>query len=271
LENTEVNPDVLYKFRDWSNPHHKRIITNDEIYFASPNELNDPFDCSIPIRYDKASPETIRELVKGFVASNFPDQNHQWRREKEKEILKKYPLTDSEFWKRNDPIWLNQKNINFGIFSLSGTNTDILLWSHYSKNHQGFCLGYSFDSLSDFSLNQSYLDIHIDFVKVKYSVKYPLLIPKGRDDIKPTRKSFMTKAINWSYEKEWRLIMVGRANKNRVISMRKYSFNTIYLGCKIPDEHKDEILEEIKKKEREIKVYQAKMRKDKFALDFDLV
>ena len=51
------NPDVLYKYRVWEHDYHKRILTEDEIYFASSADFNDPFDCAIPIRYDALTRE----------------------------------------------------------------------------------------------------------------------------------------------------------------------------------------------------------------------
>jgi len=48
---------ILYKFRNWSNEIHKRWLTDQQIYFASPAQFNDPFDCAINYRYDLLSPE----------------------------------------------------------------------------------------------------------------------------------------------------------------------------------------------------------------------
>jgi len=45
-------PRILYKYRDWKNEKHKRLITEQEIYFPSPLDFNDPFDSRIPIRWD---------------------------------------------------------------------------------------------------------------------------------------------------------------------------------------------------------------------------
>ena len=46
-------PDqILYKFRSWTDPNHKRWLTDREVYFASPSQFNDPFDCALSYRYD---------------------------------------------------------------------------------------------------------------------------------------------------------------------------------------------------------------------------
>ena len=37
-------PEVLYKYRDWSNKYHRNLISKQEIYLPKPSEFNDPFD-----------------------------------------------------------------------------------------------------------------------------------------------------------------------------------------------------------------------------------
>jgi hypothetical protein len=50
---TEIElPRILYKYRDWTNLTHQKIIIRHEVYFARPSEFNGPFDGNIPIRGD---------------------------------------------------------------------------------------------------------------------------------------------------------------------------------------------------------------------------
>ena len=42
-EDREI-PKTIYKYRNWDNKYHRRLITNLELYFPKPQELNDPFD-----------------------------------------------------------------------------------------------------------------------------------------------------------------------------------------------------------------------------------
>ncbi len=43
-------PEHLYKFRVFDDPNHKRILTDNELFFPSPKRFNDPFDSTIPAR-----------------------------------------------------------------------------------------------------------------------------------------------------------------------------------------------------------------------------
>ncbi len=57
-------PKILYKFRYFDEKgYHLRILTDNEIFFASPKLFNDPFDCRIPVRYDLGNrDQKIRHL-----------------------------------------------------------------------------------------------------------------------------------------------------------------------------------------------------------------
>jgi hypothetical protein len=41
-------PKIIYKYRNWSDKHHKNVLKKNELYMSSPEEFNDPFDCRIP-------------------------------------------------------------------------------------------------------------------------------------------------------------------------------------------------------------------------------
>ena len=48
---SENTPALIYKYRDWENDYHKRIITERELYFAHPHTLNDPYDARPPYNF----------------------------------------------------------------------------------------------------------------------------------------------------------------------------------------------------------------------------
>lgn len=52
MEFLENIPNKLYKYRNWNDEYQKRILTENEIYLASANQFNDPFDASYPFRYN---------------------------------------------------------------------------------------------------------------------------------------------------------------------------------------------------------------------------
>ena len=41
----EEIPETVYKYRDWNNVYHRKILFQQELYIPSASEFNDPFDC----------------------------------------------------------------------------------------------------------------------------------------------------------------------------------------------------------------------------------
>lgn len=52
-------PPVLYKYRNWDDRYHRRIVKERENYFARPDCFKDPLYCHIPLRYDLITNEDI--------------------------------------------------------------------------------------------------------------------------------------------------------------------------------------------------------------------
>lgn len=46
---------MLYKFRDWKCDYHKKVLSNQELFFSSMRDFNDPFDSDIRINYEDLS------------------------------------------------------------------------------------------------------------------------------------------------------------------------------------------------------------------------
>ena len=66
-------PEFLYKFRRWANAYDQLILTKQRVWFASPADFNDPFDCRIPFRYDLMSNEDLRCRLMERLREGHPD------------------------------------------------------------------------------------------------------------------------------------------------------------------------------------------------------
>ncbi len=54
-------PNTVYKVRTWNDEFHKNVLLNQELWISSIPELNDPYDCCIPIRYDQKAKKILKE------------------------------------------------------------------------------------------------------------------------------------------------------------------------------------------------------------------
>lgn len=57
----------LHKYRCWDDDNHKKMLREREIFFTSPANFNDPFDCGLPIKFfdmsDKVAEQKIRSHI----------------------------------------------------------------------------------------------------------------------------------------------------------------------------------------------------------------
>jgi hypothetical protein len=61
--------NVLYKYRNWTDENHKKMLKENELFFASPRSFNDPFDCKIPVNFSILNTnEKIDLYVKALIA-----------------------------------------------------------------------------------------------------------------------------------------------------------------------------------------------------------
>ena len=111
---------VLYKYRDYS-VRSLEVIVNRQVYFATSEQLNDPFDCRIDIRrslgaaLEEAKQQCLSEL---------------------------HAILDG-FGKLDDFYCRAEADIaKAGIFSLSRSPVSAPSWAHYASNHKGFLLGF---------------------------------------------------------------------------------------------------------------------------------
>lgn len=162
------------------------------------------------------------------------------------------------------------------VSCFSKKNNSILMWGHYGYKHTGVCIGFERPE-NDF----------YDVIYSKKRTKFPLydlscIISSyiltdenfdinNKNIIKKGLQSFLTKSIDWAYEKEVRcLFLMKSSDQFTSIGEGKYlyimptSITEIYLGCKIDKDNKENITRIAK--EKNIKVYQYLASSDKYEL-----
>ena len=181
------HPDIIYKFRDWKNKFHRLIITRREIYFPSPKEFNDPYDCRIPESfYLLDTDEKIDKYFREFAIRNF-DKLRSLGYDINKYII--HAKEDFKYCKKAYQEELNQKYLHegdlyFGILSTSKIWNNIQMWAHYSAKHTGFCVGFDREILYENLPECNAASVH-------YTKKFPL---REFSDILQEYKSLKTTA-----------------------------------------------------------------------------
>lgn len=186
-------------------------LVNSTIYCASPNKLNDPFDCRVNIT-DAVSHAILK----------LPD-------DKKKILVKVVSLVGYI-----DRLQADTSNV--AVFSGSTVVDDPLLWAHYADEHRGLCLAYDFP--------ESFLDNPDEILGVA-PVEYgdnPLTewiiqnAPIKKDDMSDftlgvVKKVLSIKSLNWAYEKEVRIIR----EQEGVFEIEKDHLKQICFGLNAPE------------------------------------
>ncbi len=247
-------PNRLYKYESF-NTYSLSNLKNQQVYFSKPVSFNDPFDCAIGCTFEDIS---VKEL----------DEIHQLYLEKspnKTEFIRKFGDKPNKYFSGfmkgavQEMFIESRDNIlnNRGVTCFSETPQDILMWSHYSDKHKGFCL--EFDTQYE-PFNKS--------IKVEYSKNIPHVNPAEmilRSDVKQIIKMVVTKFESWSYEKEWRSI---HNEGNILFGYPAESITGIYFGSKVDYAHLEIIALIIQGQNPNVKLYQGTMLEQQYGVNF---
>ena len=241
-------------------------MTSNLLSFPSPDKFNDPFDCTIPIHYDRGSKEEITRYWEEHLKISRPDLNRNERRKAAIDAYKEIRKGGERTVKMQEGIIL----ATIGVFSLSGNYRSILLWSHYANSHKGFCIGFNVRQLKRFCLKRDHeLGEAISLEEVEYREKYPFINAYTSSKDERLKSQLLTKSPEWNYERECRLIWFKGANKR--LKINDGIIRRVILGCRTSQLDKDEIISILKTRKDRIYLYQAKKKQDSFGLDFELI
>ncbi len=276
---SEHAPPILFKYRSWRDDNQKKLLLNSEMYFPSPSKFNDPFDSMVPIVPIGTNKDIFQRILED-VNDRFPHKTIQERRSIAKEWFKKKNFKDNEL-----QFNLHKERVEkqYGIYSLCEDNQSLLLWAHYADSHQGYCVGIDWKII----IEQTYWKIDNAFPtpffimlgKVEYRKEWPTLeyqiIPQSREnrtDIEITKQlvqPLLCKSVEWAYEKEWRLISLSQTNFT--FQIEPHHITSIYLGAKMPEKDRNEVIALKQSMYNHAKLYQARLLTGTFGLGFELI
>ena len=188
-----VELDALYKYGKFDE-YTEKLFTHNEIYFSSPDEFNEPFD-SKPLHLCKGKEQQIESYFYKLYRKKCPDRS-------EEEILshvKKF-VRDGNALQKVLEESIERLRKKLGICCFSEKRDNILMWAHYAKQHTGFCL--------EFDIDNDFFRPITCAIKVEYDTILPVLniLQLGNYPRKELGTKLLTKADDWEYEQEWRIV-----------------------------------------------------------------
>lgn len=259
----ENYPDIIYKYRSWSNPFHQNILLKNEVFLSAPKYFNDPFDFRVPKNhYLLDTDEKIQKYVNDGI-----EKHKKWliadgrNLEQEKINLTQRLQNLEQYQKEHEELEDEEMNKHYGVLSLSARWDSILMWSHYGDFHKGFNIGYN-----EVKMRESGL-----FGKggpIGYSNDFPIIDPFSEHSMQTSFLQTHYKAKEWEYEEEYRLAKLyfphPPGDEERIVVIPNEFIEEINLGISISEKDKSEILQIAK--EKNIKIYQLQKTPFKFEL-----
>lgn len=229
---------MIYKYRDWKNVNHKKILTEFELFFASPKSFNDPFDTKIFFDYENMSDADyakFKEVLKSKISAYGKEVNYS------EHILEKYLDNKDLIKQTSQKVEIDAMDNIVGIISFSTDIKNILLWSHYAQCHSGFAVGFDQEKIENSQLLGSGGMVHYPEDR-----NHPLINPIDKKNAFWNRT--YVKSIDWKYESEYRLLKIFKEKLSPDDPKRKVQFDPelikeVCLGLEINEADKESIIE----------------------------
>jgi hypothetical protein len=276
----------------------KLIIKNHTLRWSCPLDFNDPFDHKFAF-LEASRLEAITELIVrrfemymweredvefdetypwGSVLANFKRNIHAIPRETYRENAEAIRQRTIQSGKRALAEFGEETNrtlLQTRVLCLAEENNNLLMWSHYSASHTGAVM--KLNAVED-------LNVPLLVAKrVKYSSEFPVLVTeeefvdhalcvKRIDMGKREAELLLVKGKDWAYEHEWRISIsdVGYPLGGPTdLEEPAPVFGAIYLGCRMPEEDKEEIRRLAQESLPDMEIWQAVEGQRAYTVEFE--
>jgi len=221
----------------------KENIANSQFYYNQPRKFNDPYEGVF--KFNISNNFLKKKLIKVLY-------DKEYSKEKFSGLSLDEVVTEATI------SYINQYLTDMRVACFSRRNDSMLMWSHYSDQHRGICL--------EFESDDNLFKIGDD---VKYSRKVPVVYISDVNDLEENRLLALfnsvvhTKEMDWSYEKEYRLIAYKGEN------IRKYNpkaLKAVYFGLRCSAEDIQETMKIINR--NDVKYYNCDIQREYYKFRF---
>lgn len=171
----------------------RATLRDRRLFFGHPHGVNDPWDYRpffdyAPMLADRAEREHMITFLRATTPQLF---NHPHR-----PVYEQMLLTNDDELKKAVETWTKNLQAELAhrrIYCLTPFPKNTLMWSHYADSHRGICI--------EFDKNN---DVISKARPIRYTKEFRALTAKSIMD--DPFQVVLTKAMDWCYEREWRII-----------------------------------------------------------------
>jgi len=259
----QANHRHLYHYQpygdDWTG-YLETTLRDRSLFLPSPSTFNDPWDCRPWFDLDVLNDANVREqYIEWFM------QQAIVPRPKDAEEMRNNPQLLREMVTQCSMGLIDKIDADYRVFCLTPSDDNLLMWSHYARNHKGVCL--QFDARAE---------PIVGAFQVSYQQQLPLsaILELENDGM---FNALLTKSDVWEYEEEFRVIAkdhgvaspgVPIAINNRV-RIADNALVRIIVGCECVGA--DEIVDMVRRHQPSVSVRQANRHPHRYGLGFTTV
>lgn len=226
---------TLYHYESFNPDFLVRMLSGGLIYCSNPSRFNDPWDCKPT--FDTGGlddPKCYEDHVQWFDAigrKHLPALEEVERQRRIHIMRSDRAFLENMIHGCSSDI-AKAIDDRFRVYCLSSDPTSTLMWSHYSRHHQGICL--EFDARND---------VFGSALKVDYRETYPGLALDS-DDNDQAVLTLIVKSAVWEYENEFRIIAEERSRAigndtlktdDDFLAYPPGSLKAVIVGCQADD------------------------------------
>ena len=238
----------LYKYRSLDGACLHWVLdtlANNNLRFSSVKEFNDPFDC-LPIYSFDAPPDLLKKYAKGVVSRRSQGASRNERRGMIRVATD--PSRTSEWVARVSAEMRENIESKAGIYCLSEVPDNILMWGHYADSHRGVALRFRATASTPFFGRAQ---------RVVYRESRPVVNPIPQSYDEQTEAALLSKAQDWAYEKEWRII--DHDNGPGVQRFAPELLDGVILGARISSESEERIRAAVSQRSPATQLFKARL------------
>lgn len=229
----QPKPNVLFGYvslRDVCAEYARDQIANRRFWFSSLLQFNDPFEAHVTFSFRGRARDWAREfpgaqLPSGETLATLSRELHKGAREDAARI---------------------------GMLCLSERGDNVQMWSHYADHHRGACLEFR-DGV--FARQAQ---------PVRYSRRHPEVRFFSQDKDERGRRILLTKADDWAYEREWRVLDAEGGPGLRVV--QDAGLACVILGCRTTPQDEQRVRQWIQQSGTPLELRRATRSETSYAL-----
>jgi hypothetical protein len=227
-----IPPTTIFKYRPISKYSLKNLAER-AIYFNSPRNFNDPFDCAINAEPDEPTAAGLEAIRRALVERAGSRASAELASFSEDELRERLLRISWENFRDAKAQFLRRR----GVACFAEDRDNLLMWAHFADSFRGCCL--------------------------EFQTRFKPLVSMDASEL--INLLFFTKCGRWGYEQEWR----GFSNAGSSIHYSPYALNAVYFGPRVDNYRREEVRSELGVSRSYVECWQGKLSEDGFAIRFE--